>query len=145
MMIVINFARERDVVGKQTSTAGHRVAHLPSGEAKPVERKDRPLRRLGQRRCRYHPAPLLIGLAALLTSSGVALFALVVGLFGLWLLPHVPQEIGGALPRCLVLDVQVKQLSSELAADLFDGASPAVLSEVRRTRRWRSTSRIANS
>jgi len=64
----------------------------------------------------------------------IALFAIVVPLYGVLALPHWPQELGGAKPRCLVLDVEVKRLSPQLAADLFDDSSPPIASEVRRTR-----------
>ena len=73
----------------------------------------------------------LAGIAMLL---GIALFVLVVPLFGVLLLPHWPQELGGAMPRCQVLDVEVKQLSPQLAEELFDGSAPPIASEVRRTR-----------
>ena len=134
MMIVINIVRDRDDIGKQRAGAGSdQLVDLPSGDAKPGNGK------VGRfagwvSAVAGTTGLLLMGLSALLTSLGVALFAVVVGLFGLWLLPHVPQEIGGALPRCLVLDVEVKWLSSELAADLFDGTPPPIPSEVRRTR-----------
>jgi hypothetical protein len=73
----------------------------------------------------------LAGIAILL---GIAMFVAVVPLFGVVLLPHWPQELGGAMPRCQVLDVEVKRLSPQLAEDLFDGAAPPVASEVWRTR-----------
>lgn len=44
-------------------------------------------------------------------------------LLGLVWLPLLPQELGGAKPRCLVLDVDTRQLSAPLVADLFDGAA----------------------
>lgn len=44
-------------------------------------------------------------------------------LLGLVWLPLLPQELGGAKPRCLVLDIDTRQLSAPLVADLFDGAA----------------------
>jgi hypothetical protein len=73
-------------------------------------------------------------LAGITILLGIALFVVVVPLFGVVLLPHWPQELGGAMPRCQVLDVEVKRLSPQLAGDLFDGAVPPLASEVRRTR-----------
>jgi hypothetical protein len=64
---------------------------------------------------------------------GIALFVITTGLSGLVLLPHLPQELGDTMPRCLVLDVEAKRLSPELAIGLFDDSSSSVTSEVRRT------------
>lgn len=63
---------------------------------------------------------------------GLVLFALLLGL--LWL-PQLPQELGGAKPRCMTLDLDTRLLSPDLAGELL--AAPVSLDGsggVRRTR-----------
>ncbi len=67
----------------------------------------------------------------------VALLLVVTALLsGLLLLPWLPQELGGAKPVCVQLDIETKALSPQLAALLFEplDAAAAQSAPTRRTR-----------
>jgi hypothetical protein len=77
----------------------------------------------------------LLGWTLLLYGALVALLIAGITMFlGVTLLPHLPQELGGTEPRCLVFDVKTKLISPELVEFLFgDAALP--MPPVRRTRK----------
>jgi hypothetical protein len=69
----------------------------------------------------------------------VTLLATSILVGALKLLPELPQALGGAAPRCAMLDVDVAKVSPELAAELFgkDAAQAPSVKGARRSREVR--------